>query len=372
MDGDDFQWLRWASVTDDVAVNDGSHAATIFPGTLYVINRDFGMSVLWYVGFVFFCILLAYAVRWFDPSFIAHMSSQTGLTARKAWAITIVALLWIFFPVLAGAQTGDNELWLAGAAIAGGGFFLATIAVSSLDEYRLLQRVPACPPEQLPAGDADRVVATSGIPEPITGGDRPETPFSGVPAVHTDWMVQRKRQLGLRTVWSNHATGQRSTAFTLGDSSVTVTPGRHRVFTTVDDIFDIEPDADVPEPAATFMAGHPDLPAPDARDAPLRIVESYIPADEPVTVIGHVEQAREPGTARIDEAPVDELLGTHTDNSSSGAGGSEAILIQGTVEQARAVMRKRVRWLGIAGVGMIVGGQAVSFWLSSASLATLL
>lgn len=334
------------------------------------------MNVLGYTGFIVFAVIIAYGVKWLNPSALAHLSRKTGLTGRKAWVVTIVTFLWIFVPVLAGAETGDDELWVIGAAIGGIGFFLATIAVSSLDEYRLLQNVPHYPPGKLPAGSSEGAVATSGTPSPMTSDTvddgQFETPFTGEPSVHTDWIVQRRTQLGGRNTWRNIAEGVQSTEFTVGGNSVTVTPGRHRVFMNTENRFVIEPDTDIPEPATTFLTKHPELPSPESQENALRIVESYIPADEPVTVVGEVEQAETPRTVRIDEAPIDELLGTHTAQASSANGGAEAILIRGNVDEARTTMKKRVYWLGILGTGMIVGGQIVSFWLSSATISTVL
>lgn len=334
------------------------------------------MNVPGYFGFVTFALLISYAVRWLDPAFLAHLSRRTGLRSRHAWGIAFATYLWIFLPVLAGARTGDDELWVVGAAVAGVGVFLLTIAAASRDEYRLLQRVEHYAPDDLPAGGPDTLVATSGDPEPVvdedSGGQPAETPFSGAPAVHTDWVVQRRNRVGLRRIWQNHATGVRSSAFTLGDGAVRVTPGRHRVFTNAETRVTLDPDDDVPEPAASFMAAHPDLPSPDAREQPLRFMETSVPADEPVTVVGTVEQASEPGVSVIDDAPVDDLLGTHADHDhASSAVGGEAILVHGDWAEARRLMHRRVRWLGAAGLAMVLGGQALSFWLSSASLAAL-
>lgn len=165
--------------------------------------------------------------------------------------------------------------------------------------------------------------------------------------------------------------GVRTAKFALGGGAVEVTPGRSRVFSSAESRFEVQPDDDVPEPAATFLAEHPDLPAPDSRENPLRFIETYVPTEGSVTVVGTAEGTREPGVVRIDDGPVDELLGTHADHSSS-EGDPEVVLIQGNANEAERAMRKRVVWLGAGGAAMILGGQFLSFWLSSATLTVLL
>ncbi|KAB1196665.1 MULTISPECIES: hypothetical protein [Haloferax] len=332
------------------------------------------MNVLGYVGFVSLFIVLGVGVKWFDPAAVSQISRRMGLSRTKGWSIGIVALLWMFLPVLAGAELGDNELWVAGAAVAGAGFYLATIAAGSIDEHRLLQRVPHVAPEAVSSDGPDTLVATSGVPKVPTDGNEDEfrTPFTGHPSIHTDWIVQRREQLGVRTVWRNVAEGVRSAEFTLGDGAVRVTPGQHRVFTSRHSTTAVELDGDIDERTASFLREHPELPSPGVSDGRLKVTEQYVPADEPVTVLGHVEQTREPGVVRIDGAPIDALLGTHANHSASPEGEAEAILIRGGIESARRTMHKRVYWLGTVSVGMILGGQLASFWLSSASFGALL
>ncbi|WP_416839300.1 hypothetical protein [Haloferax sp. DFSO52] len=330
------------------------------------------MNVLGYVGFVSFFLLLGAFVKWFDPAAVSQLSRRLGLSGLKAWAIAVVAFLWSFFPVLAGAEIGD-EIWIIGASVACVGFFTATIAAGSIDEYRLLQRVPYVAPENVGTSGSNTIVATSGVPQVPDDGEETEftTPLSGKPAIHTDWIVQRREKLGLRDVWKNVAEGVKVAEFALGDGAVSVTPGRHRVFTTRYWSTTIDLDDDIDESVATFLREHAELPSPTSSDERLKITEQYIPADEPVTVIGHVEQTREPGVVRIEGGPIDKLLGTHADPGEESNGAAEAILIRGDITDARSTMRKRVYWLGPLSLGMILGGQLLSFWLSSASLTAL-
>lgn len=100
-------------------------------------------------------------------------------------------------------------------------------------------------------------------------------------------------------------------------------------------------------------------------------MESYLPADEPVTVVGTPRQGEEPGTVVVDEAPPAELLGTHADYATPEDVDPEAVLIRGDVDDAARRLRKRVTWLGGGGAAMVLGGQFLAFWLSSATLGAL-
>jgi hypothetical protein len=112
-------------------------------------------------------------------------------------------------------------------------------------------------------------------------------------------------------------------------------------------------------------------------NSPIRIIETVVPTDEPVTVVGTPRQAAESNTIRIDNAPVDELLATPTDhvataNDNSGDGrqgeGGEVILLNGEVAAARQVLKKRVYWLGAFGLAFISTGQALALWLAGVSV----
>jgi len=74
-----------------------------------------------------------------------------------------IAVLWAFLPVLAGARTGEGERRIVGAAGAGIGWYLATVAAGAAGSYRLLRRAERVPPERVRPG-AD-VVATAGVPD---------------------------------------------------------------------------------------------------------------------------------------------------------------------------------------------------------------
>lgn len=369
-----------------------------------------------YLGMAALILGLGYAARWISPDVTAQLARKTGLTARAGWLALAVVALWIPLPILAGAPVGDGELWAAGAAVSAVGVFLTVMAATALDEYRLLGRATPRDPDEVAAGSAADLVVTDGVPGPapadgadsggaetppddwadaaggtdgssvagVVGADtdadvdpdadrasggRP-APFSGRPAVHADWLVQARREIGFRTGWVDIAGGVVASRFGLGDGAVGVTPGRHRVFTNVETILDVAPDEDLPKPAAAFFDSRPELPDPAARDTTLRLTESVVPADEPVTVVGTAVRTPEYGTARVDAAPPDSRLGTHTDHT-AGDDDPEPVVIRGDRGTAERFMRKRTRWLAAAGLVLIVSGQAAAFRLSAASLGTL-
>lgn len=181
----------------------------------------------------------------------------------------------------------------------------------------------------------DEPVATSGVPH--TADDAAaRTPFTGDPAVHTDWLVQRRRWTGLRRTWTAVASGVDTIPFTLGDAPLRVDAGAHRVVSDAERMPAVDPDEPLPEAAAEFPRDHPDLPDPDARGHRLRCFETYVPADEPVTVVGTPHQGEAPGTLVVDEAPPDDVLGTHVDGERG-----EGVLVRGDAEDAEATLRKR-------------------------------
>lgn len=325
------------------------------------------MSVVGYIGFLGLLVAVAAGVKRFDPAIVAQLSRRTGLTGSHGWMILLVALAWVFLPVLAGAPVGDGSPWVIGAAVGSGGFYLATIALTTLDEYRILSRATAVPPADLSAHTGDGVVATSGVPA-VNDPDAAVTPVSGEPAVHTDWIAQQRTQVGLREVWSNAATGVESVPFTLGDGSVAVDSGRHRVFSNAERYTTVGADDPLPDTVAEFMQSASDLPDPAARDSKTRFIEEFIPGDEPITVVGEPVQGDRPGQVRIEDAPPDQFFGTHTDHSGPDGDNTEPILVRGTVDEARQFLQKRLRFAGGLGLAMILGGQALAFWLSPASL----
>lgn len=322
------------------------------------------MGWLAYVGFLAVTVVGGVGVRWFDPAVVEQLSRRTGLSGATGWAVLLVAAAWTFLPLLAGATTGDDDLWVVGSAVAGVGFYLGTIAVTSVDEYRLFERTRHVPPERVTVGDGREVVATAGIPAVDEGEAR--TPFTGLPSVHTDWILQRRDRLGIRTVWRTVGGGVRGAPFTLGDD-VVVTAGDNRVFSNAERITTFEPDEPLPDAVAEFVRDHPDLPDPDERESRLRAIETYVPADEPVTVLGIPQQGEFPGRTLINRAPPDVLPGTDGAHATDG-GGAEVVLVRGDAEAAERMLHRRVYWLGVASVAMILGGQALALWLSGASL----
>jgi hypothetical protein len=325
------------------------------------------MGVIAYVGFVLVSVLVAVGVKWFDPAIVEQLSRRTGLTGGRGWGLFLIALAWIFLPVLAGAPVGEGSLWVIGAAMGSVGFYLGTIALTSVDEYRILSRATPIPPADLSAHTGDGVVATSGVPT-VANPATAVTPISGEPAVHTDWIAQQRTRVGFREVWSNVATGVESVPFTLGDGIVAVDSGRHRVFSNVERYTTFDKDELLPDAVAEFMQSSPDLPDPKACDSRTRFIEEFVPSSEPVTVVGEPTQGERPGQVRIEDAPPDRLFGTHTDHSESDVDDTEPIFIRGTVGEARRFLKKRLFFAGGSGLALIVGGQIVAFWLSSASL----
>ena len=331
------------------------------------------MGLVTYLGFVGLTLGLGVAVRWFDPTSLDQLARRTGLRAWHGWLLLTVAALWSYLPFLAGATTESGELWLVGPALAAVGFYLGAFAATSVDEYRLLDRADHREPGAVTAGDGDRLVATSGVPTVDSEAEAAaRAPVSGRPAVHTDWILQtRERVLGVgRERWQNAATGVRSTPFDLA-GVVHVTGGRHRVFSADETFHRFEPDESLPEPAAAFLRERADLPDPDERETPLRAIETVVPADEPVTVVGTPRQGERPGQVTFESAPADPVLGTHADQTTPDDS-PEAVLVQGHADAAAALLRKRVYWLGLGGLALIVGGQVLGFALSPASLGALL
>lgn len=325
------------------------------------------MDVLAYLGLVLVVLAIAVGIRWFEPTVVDQLARQTGFGGTAGWVVVVVATLWLFLPALAGANVGDDEFWVAGPAIGGVGVFLLAVAAGSVDEYRLLARAEHVEPRQVTPGGP---VATSGRPEvgdPAAG----RTPLTGLPAVHTDWIVQRRQQIGVRHGWTGVAGGVEATDFSLGDGAVQVTSGRHRVFTDAETLLSFGPDEELPEAAAAFFRDHDDLPAPDERAETLRVVESYVPADEPVTVVGTPRQGAEPGRVVIDEGPPDDVLATHAAGGSGEDATPEAVLVRGDAGTAERRLRRRVVWVGGGGAAMVLAGQWLAFWLSSATIAGL-
>lgn len=328
------------------------------------------MNVPGYLGVVGLALALGYGVRWLDPTAYDQITRRVGLSARTGWTVAVVAALWICLPVLAGAGH-EEKAWAVGPAITGVGWFLLVLGVGRIGEYRLLRRARRARPDELTATDAGTLVAVAGTPTPAPADpatDPPESPFTGEPAVYADWLVQRRERMLSRVVWENVIEGVQRTTFTLADGAVAVTPGEERVQTSVENQFTVEPDATPPDAAAQFMADHSALRSPDAQRKPLRIYETLLPADEPVTVVGTVARAEEPGRVRIEGAPRDDPPVTRTEDT---AGGAAPVIVQGDVDGARARLRHGILLLGGFGAAMIVAGQWLAFTLSAASLGPL-
>ncbi|MCU4800989.1 hypothetical protein OB920_11470 [Halobacteria archaeon HArc-gm2] len=329
------------------------------------------MGVVSYAGVVGIVIVVGFAIPRFEPAVVDHLSRQVELDRTKGIGLFAVAVLWMFLPLLGGAEAGEGELWVAGSAVAGGGFYLVAVAASSLDEHRLLDRATRYGPDAVPPGASDDVVAISGVPSVERETDA-TTPFSGVPAVHTEWMVQRRRRIGFRKTWSAIASGVEHVPFTLGDGAVRVEAGRARAFTDAELHRTVDPDEDLPSRTdGAFLRDHEALPDPDDREKSLTLIEQFVPADEHVTVVGTPRQGGEPGQVVVDEAPPDDLLGTHADYTAGDGSEADAVLIRGDLDAAASQLRRRVYGAGILGGIMVIGGQLLAFWLSPATLSGL-
>lgn len=355
---------------------------------------------LQYLGFVGLMLAIAIGVHRFETPIVAQLARKTGLSGWRGWLVTIGAAAWLFLPVLFGAPT-DAELWAVGTGFSGVGFFLILVAVGSRDEYRLLTSHPYREPTGV--SPQEEVVVTSGQPTAVRtrsdaaaaatdaladveDGDPPPAPFSGVPTVHTDWLVQRPTEVaGIRgRGWRTVAGGVVDTSFALGDGAVQV-GDTHRVVSGEEQRLTVDADETLPDAARAFFAAHEELPAPDDRDSRLRLFETNVPADRPVTVIGRPTQAAEPGQVRIETAPPDDLFGPHparqpvpeeavADGGETDADGFEwqdhvgdegdPVLITGDADEAERLLHKRVYWVGAAGGVMLLGGQALAFALA--------
>lgn len=328
------------------------------------------MGVADYIGMVTLILVVGVIAKRVDPAGIAQVAREVDVSRRTGWVLTVITVLWVCLPLLT-TSIGGGEFWTLGSAIAGVGAYLTAVAVTSRGEHKLLQTATHYAPDQIPTGTTTPI-ATSATPTPTIGdGETAPTtsPVSNHPAVYADWIVQKRTQLGVRYRWRNIAEGVETTEFTLGNGDVTVPPGEHRVFSNVDNIIPISEDAEnVPDAVAGFFADHPDLPAIDDASAPLRVIESIVPADQPVTVIGTPVQGDEHGTTKI-TAPTaaDDLTARSTagtDGPASETGMDEIALINGAFDDAKRLMKKRVYWLGPLGVAMVFGGQALALWLA--------
>lgn len=322
------------------------------------IHRRMGLVA--YLGFVALSVGIAVAVARFRPSVLARLGRQADVGARGGWAAFGATVLWVFAPVLFGAETGDGEAWVVGAAVAGVGAYFVVVAVGSVGEYRLLAGVEHRDPRSVTPGSP---VAVSGVPTVEGPEDAAVTPFTGHAAVQTDWLVQTRRRLGLRRTWTAVDGGVETVPFTLGGAAVRVPAGPDRVISNAEAVSSADPDEALPEPAASVCREHPSLPDPAARENQLRFLQTYVPADEPVTVVGTARQADEPGALVIEDAPTGALPGP--------GDGEEVVLLNGDADAAESTLRKRVYGLGVVGVAMLLAGQALSFLLSAATLSRL-
>jgi len=97
----------------------------------------------------------------------------------------------------------------------------------------------------------------------------------------------------------------------------------------------VDPDEDLPgRTDEAFLRKHEALPDPDDREKSFTFVEQFVPADEHVTVVGTPRQGDEPGQVVVDEAPPDDLLGTHADYTDGDGSDADAVLIRGRYGEA--------------------------------------
>lgn len=369
-------------------------------------SRRLAMSVVEAAGLAAVIVFVALLVRYLVPTALQAIARRTGITPAVGWVAFLMATALLVLPVALGAPIGDSrglesgEGWIIGASLAGLGVFLVTVSVTSLDEYRALR---AATPLDATAGGPPAVrsamgdlVALSSTPEIPPDAD-PASPLHGTPAVHADWLVQRREQFFTRRTWRVRAGGVHGVPFTLSaDRPVAVAGAPYRALSVASTTSRFAPDEALPSAARTVVEAEADLPAPDEREEPVKLVEDLVPADEPVTVVGHL--TRGPDGPTIARGPTDPLLGTHrapgveddavadgdatADDEAAADGGAadEAaadgatappVCLAGDLATARTALHRRVVWLFVIGLGLVVGGEALAFVLSPAAVPPL-
>ncbi len=298
------------------------------------------MGAASFLGMVGLAAVVAVGVRRYQPSVVGQLARQTGVDGRAGWAASLAAAAWAFLPLLAGART--RTAWAVGAAVAGVGCYLLVVAAGSVGEYRLLSGVDHLDPGAVRPGEP---VAVTG--EPTT--EEPVRTVAGRPSVHVDWLVRRVRRVGARRTYVAVAGDVETADFALGDS-VRVRATAPRVVSNAEGLSTVAPDEAPSDPVESFLAAHDDLPDPADREHTLRLSETYLPADEPVTVVGRPRQGAEPGEVVVDDED------------------GEVVFVRGDADVAERQLYRRVYWVGAAGLAMALGGQALGVALSAATL----
>lgn len=296
-------------------------------------------------------LALGLGVRVFSSGALARFARKSGIDGRLGVPTYVGAVVMVVAPLALGAESQPGggfqpgEYWLFAALLSAVGVYLLGVAASAYEDANLARE--ATPIEEF-AGSVDgELVACEGVPS--FDGLAPESPVAGRPAVYVDWLVQTRERRFVRPTWRSKDSGIESTPFTLsGDRSVRVEPGaRARPTDSVEASFPsgrAVPDALQPLFDANAMLE--DLPR---GDAPVRLLESIVPADEPVTVVGHASE--EDGSIHV-RATED----------------SDPLLLGGDRESARRSLRRRVVWVGVAGFVAVPLGQALAVATSAAAL----
>lgn len=329
------------------------------------------MSLVVHVSVIVLTLMAAVATWWTERETVAQVSRQTGVSGWVGRGAVVLGIVWLYLPIFAGGSADDGVLWIVSTSFAVIGVGCCAVALSSIDEYRLLTAADYSAPESVTVGTEPSVTATTGSPAVSDDEDRVCT-IHGTPSVYTDWVVQQRGWIGNRRNWKTVAGGLDQTPFTLGDGAVSVDGERYRVFRMAADNVTFDPNEPLPERVYEFFDSHATLPEPAARRKRFKILETYIPDDEPVTVVGTPRQGPRPGTVVFDAAPPDRVVTSVRSSPPESLSAGEPVLIRGTYSEATKRIKRRVYWLGIGGVILAVGGQALAFRLSSASLAAVI
>lgn len=290
------------------------------------------------------------SVRAFSPGVLARFARGSAVDPRYGWVTYAGAVTALVLPAALGAgfQRGDgftaDEYWLFAAVGSALGVYLLAVAASTLADYRLVR--DARPLDSIEGPVEGQVVATSGVP---SFEDRPpESPVAGRPAVYADWLVQARERRYLRATWRSRGGGVETSSFRLeGDRPVAVDPA-DRVRGTESVSASFPSGRQVPDALRPLFDTDESLSALPNSDTPVRLLEAVVPADEPVTVVGEVEERD--GTHRI---------GDH---------GPTPLVAAGELQAVRRSLRRRVVWAGACGLLAVPLGQVLAVVTSAASL----
>lgn len=323
------------------------------------------------IGVSALVVALTVAVGRMDPEGVGRVTSEIDLPApfgRVAYGLWVVGLA---VPFAFGASIEDTASGVGLALYSVGAFFLL-VAVSTRDEYALFRSATKTTPDAVrpSAGPDGSPVALSGTPVPVEAP--PTGPASGEAAVSVEWTVQERGRLAHRPVWQTIAAGAAAAPFTFETDAVDlrIDPRPERCFETETTVASAAPDEPLPPRFEALLDRRADLPDPNARDERLHVIEERIPTDRPVTVVGTPRRAAD-GTVVIDAGPPAGSASRAAPGAAASTDGGRApgpVIVPGTVDRAERRLSRRVRWLGTASAALVIGGQALAFAWSSASL----